>query len=143
MKKIMKMFQTSVCFILIAQLAGCGTLLHPERKGQKDGRLDIGIVALDTIGLLFFLIPGIIAFAVDFHEGTIYLPGTARLVKFDPKHATNATIEGIIYNETGHQVKLNQDNVEVSRLESLDEMRKRFAEISPRERNIRIALNMK
>ncbi len=143
MKKIMKRLQASVCFVLIAQLAGCGTLLHPERRGQKDGRLDMGIVVLDAIGLVFFLIPGIIAFAVDFHEGTIYLPGTARLVKFDPRHATNATIEGIIYSETGHKVKLNQDNVEVSRLESLDDMKKRFAEISPRERNIRIALNTK
>lgn len=143
MNKIMKMLQASVCFVLIAQLAGCGTLLHPERKGQKDGRLDAGIVVLDAIGLLFFLIPGVIAFAVDFSNGTIYLPGTARLVKFDPKRATNADIEGIIYNETGHKVKLDQDNVQVSRLESLEEMKKRFAEISPRERNLRIASNTK
>jgi len=128
MKKITKMFQALVCFVLIAQLAGCGTLMYPERRGQKGGRLDIGIVALDTIGLLFFLIPGIIAFAVDFSEGTIYLPGTSRVARFDPKHATVATIEGIIQKETGQRVNLNQDDVEVSRLESLDDMRKRFAE---------------
>ncbi|PIQ81537.1 MAG: hypothetical protein COV76_08165 [Candidatus Omnitrophica bacterium CG11_big_fil_rev_8_21_14_0_20_64_10] len=152
MKEITKTFQVLVCFILAAQLAGCGTLLHPERRGQRGGRLDIGIVALDAIGLVFFLIPGIIAFAVDFHEGTIYLPPGARssldrkamkVVKLDPKHATAAAIEEIVWKETGHRVKLNQGNMEVFRMGSLEEMRKRFAEISPRERNVRVALNTK
>lgn len=54
--------------------AGCGTILHPERRGQPAGRLDWGIVALDALGLLLFFIPGVIAFAVDFSNGTIYLP---------------------------------------------------------------------
>jgi len=143
MKKITKMFQSLVCFGLIAQLAGCGTLMYPERRGQRGGRLDIGVVALDTIGLLFFLIPGIIAFAVDFSEGTIYLPGTSRVARFDPKHATVASIEGIIRKETGQSVKLNQKNMEVSRLGSLEDMRTRFAAVSPSEKNIRVALNTK
>ena len=143
MKKIMKMFQALVCFVLIAQLVGCGTLMYPERKGQKDGRIDAGVAVLDGIGLLFFVIPGVIAFAVDFTNGTIYLPGTARLAKFDPKHSTAATIEEIIRKETGYRVKLNQDNMEVSRLGSLEDMRKRFAEVLPRDRNIRVALNTK
>ncbi len=58
---------------------GCGTILYPERKNQPAGRLDWGVVALDAVGLLFFLVPGVIAFAVDFNNGTIYLPpeGTA------------------------------------------------------------------
>ena len=53
---------------------GCGTILHPARKGQPAGRLDWGVVALDAVGLLFFFVPGVIAFAVDFNNGTIYLP---------------------------------------------------------------------
>jgi hypothetical protein len=60
---------------LLAQLTACGTILHPERKGQKDGQIDPAIAVFDAIGLLFFLIPGVIAFAVDFSNGTIYLPG--------------------------------------------------------------------
>src|SRR5689334_12007234 len=55
-------------------LASCGTILYPERRGQTAGRLDVGVVALDGIGLLLFLVPGVIAFAVDFATGTIYLP---------------------------------------------------------------------
>lgn len=53
---------------------GCGTVLHPERRGQPAGDLDWKIVALDAVGLLLFFIPGVIAFAVDFNNGTIYLP---------------------------------------------------------------------
>ena len=148
----MKMLRTAICFTLIAQLAGCGTLIHSERRGQRSGRIDPGIAILDGIGLLFFVIPGLIAFAIDFSTGAIYLPGTAtssldrkelKVVKFDPKHATAADIEGIIQKETGYRVKLNQDNMEVSRLESLGDMRKRFAEISPKEKNIRVVLNTK
>jgi len=62
--------------LLAASLTGCGTLLYPERKGQGSGRLDPSIVMLDGIGLLLFLVPGIIAFAVDFGNDTIYLPGS-------------------------------------------------------------------
>jgi hypothetical protein len=56
-------------------VAGCGTLMHPERRyAPNNGHLDWGIVALDTLGLLLFFLPGVIAFAVDFTTGAIYLP---------------------------------------------------------------------
>jgi hypothetical protein len=48
--------------------------LHPERRGQSAGPLDWKIVAFDAVGLLLFFVPGVIAFAVDFSNGTIYLP---------------------------------------------------------------------
>ena len=67
-----------VCAAFTVQLMGCGTLMYPERKGQRGGRIDVGIVVLDGIGLLFFLVPGIIAYVVDFSNGTIYLPNTAQ-----------------------------------------------------------------
>src|SRR5436190_10407641 len=54
--------------------AGCGTLLYPERRGQQAGKLDCGVILLDGLGLLLFFVPGIIAFAVDFATGAIYLP---------------------------------------------------------------------
>ena len=56
-------------------LAGCGMILHPERRNQPPGGdLDWSIVALDGLGLLLFFIPGVIAFAVDFATGAIFLP---------------------------------------------------------------------
>jgi len=151
-KKLVKTLYVLVCAVLIVQLAGCGTLMYPERKGQRGGRIDAGVAVLDGIGLLFFIIPGVIAYAVDFSNGTIYLPGTYRgsldlkdikQVKFDPKHYTNATIEKIIKDETGYVVKLNQGNMKISRLESIDEMMMRFAEVLPGIKNNRIALSMR
>lgn len=61
---------------------GCGTVLYPERRGQPAGAIDWKIVALDAVGLIFFFVPGVIAFAVDFTTGAIYLP---------PEHCTDAT----------------------------------------------------
>ncbi len=45
--------------------------------------------------------------------------------------------------ETGYSVKLNQDNMKISRLESIDEMMMRFAEVLPGTKNNLIALSMK
>jgi len=70
----------SVLPIALALLAAlpttsCGSLLFPERHSQEhSGKLDPNIVVLDAIGLAFFILPGLIAFAVDFTKGTIYLP---------------------------------------------------------------------
>ena len=59
---------------LTIQLSACGYLLYPERSGQESGKLDLTVVVLDTVGLLFFVVPGVISYAVDIYTGTIYLP---------------------------------------------------------------------
>ena len=64
-----------IAVTLVTNIYACGTILYPERKGQLDGRLDVGVVVLNSLGLLLYFIPGVIAFAVDFSNGTIYLPG--------------------------------------------------------------------
>ncbi len=73
-RRFLKPMTTILCIVALLNLTACGTLLHPERKGQSHGRLDPGVVLLDAIGMLFFFVPGVIAFAVDFSNGTIYLP---------------------------------------------------------------------
>src|SRR5262245_4702118 len=56
-------------------VAGCGMIMHPERRNQPPGGgIDWSVFALDTLGLLIFFLPGVIAFAVDFTTGAIYLP---------------------------------------------------------------------
>jgi hypothetical protein len=56
-------------------LTGCGTLLHSERSGRPhSNQIDWRIAALDGLGLLLFFVPGVVAFAVDFYTGAIYLP---------------------------------------------------------------------
>src|ERR1039458_9448690 len=73
-KTLVNTLRIFICTVLIVQLMGCGTIVYPERKGQKSGKMDAGVAILDGIGVLFFIIPGVIAFAVDFYNGTIYLP---------------------------------------------------------------------
>jgi hypothetical protein len=81
MDRVNKNFKKALYLVvgvaLVVQLTGCGWLLHPERRGQTSGRIDAGIAILDGVGLLLFLVPGVVAYAVDFVTGTIYLPGTA------------------------------------------------------------------
>jgi len=112
-----KSIAISVVTGFVIQLAACGTIMHPERKGQKAGQLDTSIVALDAIGLLFFLVPGVIAFAVDFNNGTIYLPGGSASINSEEINVVN--IEGDVTNETIEQVILEQTGENVSLIESI------------------------
>jgi hypothetical protein len=66
---------TAGTFFLLGTIS-CGTLIYPERRGQTGGRIDPAVAMLDGVGLLFFILPGLIAYAVDFSTGAIYLPGT-------------------------------------------------------------------
>jgi hypothetical protein len=95
-------------------------ILHPERRNQPPrGGLDWSIVALDAIGLLLFFIPGVIAFAVDFTTGAIYLPppgygdaGTptndASLVELQvpPTELTPQRLEQVASQHAGRDVRL-------------------------------------
>lgn len=149
LEKLSKTFNILICSVLVFQLVGCGTIMYPDRKGQKSGKIDAGVAVLDGIGLLFFLIPGIIAFAVDFNNGTIYLPGTSRSslelnhikqVKFDPKHTTWAGVERIIKEETSLTVKLDQSNMRITKLKSTKDMTDQFAQILPITADDRVVL---
>ena len=149
-KILVNTLRLSVCAAFMLQLIGCGTLMYPERRGQRAGSIDAGVAILDGIGLLFGIIPGVIAFAVDFSNGTIYLPERTRVglldlknikeVKFDPKHTSLASIEGMIKNETGCEVKFGQDNIRLSKLKSLKDMMVEFAKADAVNKNDRIAL---
>jgi len=63
-------------------LNGCGTILYPERRNQATVglALDLTVIILDGILCLLFVVPGVVAFGVDFATGAIYIPGShARL----------------------------------------------------------------
>ena len=79
-------------------------------------RIDPTVAILDGIGLLLFIIPGLVAFAVDFHTGAIYLPETSanagsRVIHVDPKGITPETLVETIYAETGVRVSLAEAQV--------------------------------
>ncbi|MEK6257923.1 MAG: hypothetical protein AABP62_04820 [Planctomycetota bacterium] len=118
---------------LLAQLAGCGTIFWPERKGQPPGQLDPKVVALDAVGLLLFFIPGVIAFAVDFNNGTIYLPPEGQVhaqsskhgwtpVRTSSKSPTSEEIELIVRQRTGKSVRLLPGRYRATKLDSPQEL---------------------
>lgn len=112
---------------------GCGTILYPERRYQPPGgRLDWGVVALDGIGLLLFFIPGVIAFAVDFTTGAIYLPPSGYgennspaedeplvAVHVPKEELTNVRLEQVASKHAGRDVRLVEGEYETTRLTKL------------------------
>lgn len=101
---------------LLTQLTACGTLFYPDRRGQIEGKIDPVVAALDAVGILFYVIPGLIAFGIDFASGAIYLPGgsTAQVspeklneaIGADGK-VDNARLQVILESELGQRLPLN------------------------------------
>lgn len=128
--------------VLVLHLASCGTLLYPERRGQAGGRIDPGVAILDGVGLILFVIPGAVAFAVDFITGAIYLPAgkkrsaisdedeTVQVVRVDPDKLTQQSIEEIVRRETGLTVRLDDKDVRGYEVEGPGQIGTRLAGLS-------------
>lgn len=141
--RIGKTWMIPICTVVIAaQLVGCGTILYPERRGQSAmEKLDADIVILDGIGLFFFLVPGVIAFAVDFATGAIYLPRGQKSKVSDllgepeirEEHLTArsvAEIERILREATGLTIELESQSVLVFRAPERADVRSRLRELN-------------
>lgn len=76
--KSSKLASMAVIAAVALQLAGCGTLLYPERRGTQGGRVDAGVAIMDGLWCLVFIVPGVVAFIVDFSDGAIYDGGYRR-----------------------------------------------------------------
>lgn len=128
--QIMKSLSAILIFCFITSLTGCGTIIHPERKGQMNGRLDSSIVLLDAIGLLFFFVPGVIAFAVDFSNGTIYLPGGRRAsLSLDELNELSSNgkidmraLDSIVQKQAGSNLVFNSEDLQGIHLSSIDQL---------------------
>jgi hypothetical protein len=104
--------------------------------------LDWSIVALDAVGLLFFFVPGVIAFAVDFNNGTIYLPPeqnygggstssrtlTSRPIEGNPRDVRD--IERTVSQHAGQPVVLAPGGYRTRKLASLDDFWPTRAELA-------------
>lgn len=99
-----------LCAALVLHLAGCGTLLYPERQGRRGGRVDPAVLLLDGALLFFFVVPGLVAYGIDFYTGAVYLPGTGRRALVIPAPGgdlSDAAVREIVARHTG--VVLPQD----------------------------------
>jgi hypothetical protein len=118
----------------LCSVAGCGTILYPERRGQRGGTLDTGVVILDGLGLLLFFVPGVIAFAVDFATGAIYLPegeGTPlskserprrfETIEVPPSQLSRPQIAEAVSRHTGREIQLKEGEYQTTRLQKIDQ----------------------
>jgi hypothetical protein len=101
--------------------------MYPERRGQKiHGDVDTRIAVLDAVGLLFFIIPGLIAFGVDFYTGAIYLrPGEQQVwgqtqskqefavIRVDPNQIDQKMIEKIVSDHIGQTISLDDHRMQI------------------------------
>jgi hypothetical protein len=131
--KICKSASKYLVVFLALETASCGTILYPERRGQPAGRIDPGVVVLDAVGLLVFFIPGIVAFAVDFSNGTIYLPPEPMVfpctansrpfqtIRVPPAELTSRRLETILQEHTGQPVRLQAGTYRVARVNDVQD----------------------
>jgi hypothetical protein len=143
-RSIAKFISLLVCTILSLQLASCGTLLYPERRGQRSGELDVAVVLMDGIGLFFFIIPGVIAFAVDLHTGAIYLPsgrtggkrrtsapeGVSVVIYSGIERLTPGTLSDIVSTKTGHPIRLDDPNLMIKKADITADIAKELTRLS-------------
>lgn len=108
----------------VIAISGCGTIFYPERKGQLSGDIDPAVAVANGVGLLFFIVPGVIAYAVDFSNGTIYLPNrTSGDIDTQPldDNMDIAALEKLLSEQAGQPVTLQSELMKVEEVDSLDE----------------------
>jgi len=124
-----KIISSLLALTLVTQISSCGYVFHPDRRGQTNSdKVDWAIVGLDAIGLVFFIVPGLIAYAVDVYSGTIYLKKTAtgysaasiegdwsnaEIIKLDPKKISDASVVQAIKQRTGITVNYDDPRLKV------------------------------
>jgi hypothetical protein len=141
-KQLLRVVRVLVVAVLIFQLLACGYFMYPERRGQKPvGRIDPAIAVLDALGLLLFIIPGVIAFAVDITNGTLYFPagrqhssastetGRITMIRINPSEFNETMIREMVEKQTGVSLGPDLKNVEVYELDRSENIEARLVEL--------------
>ena len=129
--RVIKIISIILFPVMVMQMASCGTLLYPERRHSdiqvtpEGRRIDPAVAALDAVCLVFFIIPGIVAFAVDFATGAIYLQKGKEqsgntmpelqekvVVQIIPNEMDKATLERIISREAGVTISFDDKRMQ-------------------------------
>ena len=127
-----------VSVALFMQLLGCGYIFYPERRGQRGGTIDVGIAVLDGLGLLLFIIPGVVAFAVDFSTGAIYYPpgkkssasttGEVAVIQVNPEELNEQTICDTVQKYAGCSKRFRLSEAKMVALNGTEEIGKKLEE---------------
>ena len=121
-----------VAVMLAVCISACGTIIYPERAGQPKGRIDPAVVVMDGLCLLIVVVPGLIAFIVDFATGAIYLPGStfgandstddalAQIAVIGPQKKGEPDLDQIaaaLTNYTGKPINIHSAKVSIKMVE--------------------------
>jgi hypothetical protein len=141
-KQFIKMLYVVVAVLLIIQLSGCGYFMYPERRGQRNyGRIDPAIAVLDALGLLLFIVPGVIAFAVDITNGTLYFPPgrphsslpseveQMTVIRVNPNELNEKMIQDIVKKNTGISIDPDLRNAEIYELDRSEDIQAKLVEL--------------
>ncbi len=132
--RLRRFLAAGVLITFLVSLTSCGYFLYPERRGQTKGEIDLPILLLDGSSLLFaavtgaavIAVAGVVALAVDFTSGCIYLPGKGKkagveVVPFDnTRPLAQADLESILSGYTGSPVHLEPGSITLLRIGKID-----------------------
>ena len=108
---------------------------------QKAGTVDVGIALMDALWLIVFIVPRVVAFAVDFTTGAIYVPGGTKrssgpgetrkivVVRMNPTELREETIKEIVMKETGLK-ELELKQAKIYRLDEKENVEQELSEIA-------------
>ena len=109
--RLRRVISCMILFFFVVGFVSCGYFLHPERRGQTEGEIDRDILLLDCALLLIGILPGVVALAVDFSTGAIYLPPKEKnselyIVRFDKtKPLDEAMLASVLSQYLGKEVR--------------------------------------
>ncbi len=102
------MYRRLLAILMVASLSvsGCGTIFKADRINKAhSSNLDWRIVLLDGLGLFFYILPGVIAYAVDSSNGTLFISGGGSLKL---PELSEAEIRKALERETGRRIEAGQ-----------------------------------
>ena len=125
--RLKRFLSTVILVTMLVSLTSCGYFLYPERRYQQKGELDYPIVILDGSSLLFAAVTGqaaiavigVVALAVDFTSGSVYLPAKDKkagleVFPFDnTRPLAKADLESILSEYSGSPVHIDADSIAV------------------------------
>ena len=125
--RLKRFFATVILVALLVSLTSCGYFLYPERRYQQKGEVDFPIMILDGSSLLFAAVAGqaviavigVVALAVDFTSGSVYLPAKDKkagleVFPFDNTRPLAKTdLESILTEYSGSPVHIDEGSIAI------------------------------
>ncbi len=133
---------TSAAALITTSTSGCGTFLYPERIGQQRGGfqdVDWTVAGMNAVGLVFFFVPGVIAFAVDFYNGSLFYPPgqygslqpvELKTVSLPPGEPSLTLVETTVSKEIGKPVQLEKENFVAEKMSSIKDFWGTYKKVS-------------